>query len=121
MTHFPLNTSSPPPFPKQSVRVLSFYDNGMRHVGTLATALEDKCFRNTLEGLYIRANPILEDPAASGGGRLLQALADGACLAPLRALCLAQTGLGDLAAGHLGRTLASPHLKHLKASGRSGG
>jgi hypothetical protein len=150
----------PPIHPhRQSVRVLGFFDNGLGPGGAtaLAEALERGGFRDTLEGLYVRANQVETDVDRKGiqqclrplilllqpanankidddGGTaqtieevvqepvpaLFRALRTGACQAPLLSLSLAQNGLGFRAAYHLGRALASPYLKQLKASGSGG-
>lgn len=76
------------------------------HSATSVLSITQICDDSDNEQLVVGFTPYL----------LFEALADGACQAPLRALCLAQTGLDDKAAKHLGRALASPYLKHLKAS-----
>lgn len=76
---------------------------------------------SAFDSTHRRSLAVPPQPFEDGGGdhqpALFRALEEGACQAPLRALCLAQTGLDDWAAEHLGRALANPHLKRLKVGG----
>jgi hypothetical protein len=66
MPRFIINPQTP-----QSVRVLNFFDNGLGPGGAtaLAEALERGRFRDTLEGLYVRANQVRKVYIGRKGGK----------------------------------------------------